>query len=341
MISSKAFILRRTGEAPKLEEIQVEDDLHTGQVLVRILYSAVCATQLEEIFVSSRNKKYMPHLFGHEGVGVIEKVGPGVTRRAVGEICVVHWRKSSAGVDAEPGQYFHNGKRIGAGRVVTFSEHAVLPENRVTPLPTGVDVALGSLLGCAYSTGWGAVHKNARVSRDDRVLICGLGGVGLAALDTCISKGVGELWTLDDVKDLDFEFENGLRIQKFRQISELEKELSKITVAIDTTGSREIVESLVDSLPLQARLILVGMPKSSSKTQIDTQRLLDGLKLIGSNGGQVDPATDFEKCAQVMRKSNFHSAGFSVAVENRLDFANALNIHRSGKVRRVILKMQN
>lgn len=297
MIDAQAYVLRETGVIPELEDIQVSDELSVGQVRLKVLYSGLCATQMEEIFVSSRNAKYMPHVFGHEGVGVIQAVGPGVETKQVGETCVIHWRQSSVGLDAEPGHYFSNGQKISSGKVVTFSTQVVVPENRITHCPIDVSITTASVLGCSLPTGWGSVVRVGKIRPGDVAIIVGLGAVGTSAARVALAAGASKVIVVEP-REVDPAMLKTPLVVHFASVDdvglrlELHKHSGEKVLAIDTSGSQSAIESLLEHLKPESRLVLVGMPKEGEKVRLDTQKLLDGLRIIGSNGGDFDPAKD-------------------------------------------------
>lgn len=343
MISCKAYILRERGVIPSLEDIEVDDNLLEGQVLVKVHYSGLCATQLEEIFASSRNEKYMPHLLGHEAYGRVVSVGSGVRSLQSNEECVVHWRPSSDGLDAIPGQYFQDKKPINAGKVVAFSTHVIVPENRVSKVPSGsFPEFIMPLLGCAFPTGWGSIVKDGAVRAEDHVLVLGLGGVGMFAAETALNLGVAKLIVVDPVRKFPKGKYRYSDLVYYQNLDEVPTEsLKKITLAVDTTGHPELVQAVVDQVSRSARVVLVGMPVGNRKTLISTQRLLDGLRLIGSNGGNVDFAADLTQMMKSMSESNFTDDGLAIGNYHATELSLAIEAQRRGTFRRVILDFSN
>lgn len=345
MIDAQAYVLRETGVIPELEDIQVSDELTAGQVLLKVLYSGLCATQMEEIFVSSRNAKYMPHLFGHEGVGVVEAVGPGVNTKQVGDICVIHWRQSSVGLDANPGSYFVGGERIKSGKVVSFSTQVVVPENRVTSLPERFPIEKGPLLGCSLTTGWGSVTKVGQHKSSDRVLIVGLGAVGTSAAWTALKRGSQTVLGVDSKPSVAARWSSTGVTQFFSSISDLvetsstETNITSIDLAVETSGNSEIIEFLMNHLPQRARLVLVGMPSSRRFPRLNVQRLLDGLSLAGSNGGSVDPSQDLEPVASQFNSLFDSHLSDSVLTLEKDSLAAAISHFRDGSFLRVVLAL--
>ena len=293
---SKAYVLRESGRPPLLEQVDVDLNLSAGQVLVRMELVGICATQIEEIYSSSRNRKFMPHLLGHEGVGVILDVGPGVSTKSIGDRCFIHWRNSSAGLDSPPGTYYSSGSRINAGKKVTFSEFVVVPERNLTQLPQELGHVAGALLGCSASTGWGSISKVAELAEKSAVIICGLGAVGTAAAITARLQG-HTVYALDS-KTIPRDIKDGIGLAKvFGSLDDMRGHLAALRqsavprLALDTTGSAQVIEALQEALPNHGALVLVGMPRDG-KPGIDVQKLLDGQRIVGSNGGNFDANTD-------------------------------------------------
>ena len=111
----KAAILVKKNEPLIVDDINLPTNLDYGQVLVKVLVSGLCGAQLQEIAGLKGNEKFMPHLVGHEGCGLVEKIGPGVSKVKSGDKVVLHWRKGS-GIEAGFPQYNWNGQ-IGRAHV--------------------------------------------------------------------------------------------------------------------------------------------------------------------------------------------------------------------------------
>src|SRR5437867_11801651 len=151
--------------------------LDVGQVLVKIQCSGICGAQLGEIAGVKGPDKFLPHLLGHEGGGVVVDIGPGVTQVKPGDHVVMHWRKG-AGIHARPASYQWNGRKVNAGWVTTFQDHAIVSENRVTPIGKDVPFEVAALMGCAITTALGLINSDAQVKIGDSIVIVGCGGVG-------------------------------------------------------------------------------------------------------------------------------------------------------------------
>src|SRR5437016_3201189 len=99
----KAAILTALKKPLTVDEVELPE-LGYGQVLVKVRYSGLCGSQLGEIDGVKGKDDYLPHLLGHEGSGIVEKVGPGVKNLKKGDAVVLHWRPGN-GVQAEVPSY--------------------------------------------------------------------------------------------------------------------------------------------------------------------------------------------------------------------------------------------
>ena len=151
-----AVILKELNAPLLIKKVELTE-LQVGQVLVRVLTSGLCGAQLHEIRGHKGNAKFLPHLMGHEGCGIVEEVGAGVTTVAPGDKVVMHWRVG-AGIEAPFPSYILDGKKISSGKVTTLSEYSIVSENRLTTVPHDTSNHLSALLGLRPDNGIGN-HK--------------------------------------------------------------------------------------------------------------------------------------------------------------------------------------
>src|SRR3989344_331856 len=124
----QAAILVELNKPLVVARLELPKALSFGQVLVEVRYSGICGAQINEIEGAKGPDKFLPHLLGHEGSGIVEDVGPGVRTVVKGDHVVLHWRPSD-GIQSEPPQYQWKGKTVNAGWVTTFNDRAVISEN--------------------------------------------------------------------------------------------------------------------------------------------------------------------------------------------------------------------
>ncbi|MEO7118450.1 MAG: alcohol dehydrogenase catalytic domain-containing protein, partial [Candidatus Limnocylindrales bacterium] len=162
----------------------IPPELRHGQVLVRVAYAGVCRSQIMEARGLRSEDRHLPHLLGHEGSGVVEAIGDGVTKVRRGDRVILTWIRSQ-GFDAAGTQYRFGSQVLNAGPVTTFNTHAVVSENRCVPLPEDVPMDVAVLFGCALLTGAGIVTNILEPPAGSTVAVFGVGGVGLTALMAC------------------------------------------------------------------------------------------------------------------------------------------------------------
>src|SRR3990167_5152917 len=143
----KAAILVEQNTPLVVADVILPERLSFGQVLVKVHYSGICGAQINEIEGAKGPDKFLPHLLGHEGSGIVMEIGAGVKTVKKGDHVVMHWRPSDR-LQSETPSYSWNGQRVNAGWVTTFNEYAVVSENRLTTIPENFDMKLAPLFGC-------------------------------------------------------------------------------------------------------------------------------------------------------------------------------------------------
>ena len=177
----KSAIINEVNSPLTIENLTLPDTLEFGQVLVQVTISGLCGAQLQEISGDKNNAKFMPHLTGHEGSGIVQKIGPGVTKVKEGDKVILHWRKGS-GIESNFPSYMMGDRKLSGGKVNTITEYAIVSENRMTPVPSDIDDEFCALMGCGISTSFSVVSKEADVKFGESVLVIGCGGVGLGCI---------------------------------------------------------------------------------------------------------------------------------------------------------------
>ena len=218
-IKSKAAIAWAAGQPLSVEEIDVMLP-KAGEVLVRIVATGVCHT---DAFTLSGDdpEGIFPAVLGHEGGGIVEMVGEGVTSVAVGDHVIPLYTpecgeckfcqsgktnlcqkiRETQGKGLMPDgttRFYKDGQPIyhymGCS---TFSEYTVLPEISLAKVNPDAPLEEVCLLGCGVTTGMGAVLKTAKVQKGDTVAIFGLGGIGLSAVIGAVMSGASRIIGVD------------------------------------------------------------------------------------------------------------------------------------------------
>ncbi len=216
----RAAIVHRTHETPRIEEVAVAAP-RAGEVLVKIAASGICGSDLHVIHGRSNAARNMPLILGHEGAGVVEEVGPGVTDLKVGDSVVIAMfgpcghcdycgagkqqhcngpeRRSAFGEMADGSTRLSQSDApvypfVGVG---SLAEYAVVRRAMVVKVPQGLPLDRLCVSACAVTTGLGAVFNVAQVAAGGTVAVIGCGGVGLNVIQGARIAGASRIVAID------------------------------------------------------------------------------------------------------------------------------------------------
>ena len=306
-IELKAAVLEELNQPLTLRDVELTP-LGIGQVLVKILVSGICGSQLHEIKGFKGNGKFLPHLMGHEGCGIVEEIGPGVTTVQVGDKVVMHWRPGS-GIEANFPTYKLDGKPFSSGKVTTLSEKAIVSENRLTSIPQDTDSELAALLGCSLTTALGIIDNQSHLKFGETVAIIGCGGVGLNLISGALLKGASTVYAIDNVN----EKEPLVLSQGANHFLTSTNELpEKVDLIIDTTGSPNVISEAFKSLSNEGRMILVGQPAPGAEIIIPNAIQLfngSGQSIRATQGGETAPQNDIPRYIRLFKSRSLGTAG--------------------------------
>src|SRR5258708_6779945 len=273
-MKTEAALLVQTGTPLVVAEIEVPA-LKPGQVLVEIVYSGACGTQVMEWRGDKGEDKWVPHCLGHEGTGVVLETGSAVTKVKADDKVVLSWIKGS-GIEAGGTVYDWEGRKVNAGGVTTFQRHAVVSENRLTLLPGDLPMDVAVLLGCAAPTGMGAVYNVLKVQPGDAVAVFGTGGIGLNALMAAALAGAMPVIGVDPnptrraLAKL-YGATHVIDPSAGDVIAEIKKIVPQgVDLAVESSGMPAAMEQAVNATPHQGgRALGVGNGKQGSMRSLD------------------------------------------------------------------------
>ena len=307
-------VVSRPGhEVEVVSDIQ-KPDLRMGQVLVQLKYASVCHSQLMEARGSRGEDKYLPHLFGHEGIGSVVEVGFGVTKVIVGDEVILTWVKDT-GIEAGATSYVtKSGRRINSGSVVTLATFAVVSENRVVKKPPFTPSWLCSLYGCAMLTGAGIVMNQVQPRSNSDIVVLGLGGVGLSALMAAKSFRPKSLIAID-TEDHKLDLAMSLGADKVVKVGSGSDITSSINKSLEGAGADYVIESAgkIETIELgfsllkkeSGELYFASHPAAGEKISLDPFELISGKKIFGSWGGGSIPSRDIPILDKMYSKGFF------------------------------------
>lgn len=285
----RAAVLTALGQPLELRDDLVVDDPRSSEVQVRIAASGVCHSDL-----SARDGVMLmptPCVLGHEGSGVVEKVGAGVTSVQVGDHVLVSWvpqcgscymceRRQghlceTATITLAGGGLLDGTTRLRSNGAAlhqmaasgTFAELAVVPETGIVKLPDDIDLKLAALLGCSVLTGVGAVLNTAKVAEGDSVAVVGCGGVGLSVVQGARIAGAARIVAVDvNAAKLALATSFGATHTVDASVTDAVSGVMQVTeqrgvdVAFEVVGVQRTIDQAVTMTRRGGHTVLVGVP---------------------------------------------------------------------------------
>jgi len=339
-----AALLVETGKPLVLARLEVPA-LKPGQVLVEIDYSGACGTQVMEARGYKGEDRWLPHCLGHEGVGKVLETTPTVTRVKPGDAVVLSWIKGG-GVEAGGCVYEWDGRKVNAGAVTTFQRHAVVSENRLTPVPSPLPMDLAVLLGCAAPTGMGAVFNVLNAAAGQSVAVFGAGGVGLCAIFAAASAGAQPVIAIDpnpSRRELALSF--GATHVIDAAVEDLSAAIREITaagvdLAVEASGLPEVMAQALSVVRQQGgRAVVIGNARHGSELKLNPGLFNQGKSLMGTWGGDSQPDRDYGRYGELLASEPDRMRGL-LSAPYRLDQINeALEDLASGRIGRPLIDM--
>jgi S-(hydroxymethyl)glutathione dehydrogenase/alcohol dehydrogenase len=312
-MKTAAAILVELRKPLLIDEVELPA-LGYGQVLVQVKVSRICGSQLGEIEGVKGPDKYLPHLLGHEGGGIVIEVGPEVSHVKAGDHVVLHWRPG-AGIQAAPSKYRLGAQTINAGNITTFQNLAVVSENRVTKIPADTDFEIAALLADTLTTGFGAVTRDARITIGEAVVVIGVGGIGLGTVLGAHLAGAHPVIAVDIhdhklAKAREFGATHTINTRHENLADAVQRILGGPADAVfDVTGQPAVIEQAWKFTGPKGRLVLVGVMRHDQQLSLNTLPLHYGKVLTGSEGGSSQPHLDIPRYLRMIRASRFDPRG--------------------------------
>lgn len=303
-----AAVLREQNQELDLMTNIKASPLKKGQVLVKLAYSGVCHSQIMEIEGHRGEDKYLPHLLGHEGSGIVIGIGPEVSKVSKNDTVVLGWIKGN-GIEAGGTSYIANNEIINAGAVTTFNEYAVVSENRLVIVPTGIPMDIAALFGCAVLTGSGIITNTIKPKDGSSIAFYGLGGIGISAMAASNLYSFKKIFAVDinqDRLNLAKEFGATHIVNPLDEdpVSFIRNHTDDAGVdyAVDAAGIVKTIEQSFESVKLNGGLaVFASHPKFGEKISLDPFDLISGKRIIGSWGGGAKPDKDIPLFANLYK----------------------------------------
>ncbi|MFH1761836.1 MAG: zinc-binding dehydrogenase [bacterium] len=342
-MKTRAATLCEIQKPLQIEELTIPA-LKPGQVLVKISYSGICHSQLNEILGLKGEDRFLPHTLGHEGSGIVESVGPDVKKVKSDDHVVLTWIKGT-GADVPSTSYTKkDGSKVNSGAISTFMSKAVISENRLVKIPDQMPLKEAALLGCAVLTGAGIVKNTINLNSSDKVAVFGVGGIGLSAVLACGTIGADVIAI--DIKDDKLELARKIGAAHLINANK-EDPLNAINVitrgkgvdiAIESAGLKETMETAFKCTRRNGGLcILAGNLPNGENISIDPFELIAGKKIIGSWGGESMPDRDIPAYVNQYLNGKLRLESLITHIYNLEEINTAFSDLRMGKVGRALV----
>jgi S-(hydroxymethyl)glutathione dehydrogenase/alcohol dehydrogenase len=331
-VKTKAAILWETNVPWSVEEIEL-DDPQSGEVRVKLAASGMCHS--DEHLVTGDLPFDLPIIGGHEGAGVVEEVGDGVSWLSPGDHVVFGFIPSCGRCPScstghqnlcDLGALMGAGKQItdGGSRhhaqgkdlslmclLGTFAHHTVVNEASCIKIDDDLPLDRACLLGCGVVTGWGSAVYAAEVSPGDIVAVVGCGGIGSNAIQGARLAGAKQIWAIDPVE---FKREKAMEFGATHTASSMEEAVELIgeaswgrmadkVVMTMGVGNGELMAQGLALASKRGRVVVTNihpaMEVSASMSLLDLT--LMEKQIVGSLFGSGNPRADIPKLLNLYR----------------------------------------
>ena len=330
-MKTKAAVLTGVNQPWEIMEVDLREPKE-NEVLIRYVAAGLCHS--DEHLMTGDLPVPLPYIGGHEGAGIVEAIGPGVTRVAVGDhvVCAFipscgHCRWCAQGQQSicdlgatilegclPDGSYPFtlDGQGVGAMCMLgTFSQYAVISETSAVKVDDDLPLEVAVLCGCGVPTGWGSAVNTGNTQIGDTVLVFGIGGIGANAVQGASLAGATNVVAVDPLAfKREFAQEMGAThaVDNGFAAIELAKELTRgvgADVAIVTVDvvSEQVVQEAVMSIRKGGTVVLTGLahPEALTVHLSGTDMTLFRKRVQGSLFGDCNPTQDIKKMLELYR----------------------------------------
>jgi Zn-dependent alcohol dehydrogenase len=306
----RAAVCYEPGKPLLIEDIHI-DPPQSGEVKVRLVATAICHSDIHTL--RGDWKANFPVVVGHEAAGIVEEVGENVTLTAPGDNVVVSLLRSCGrcfyclqgqsnlcngtfALDTESRLHNKQGELIYQGiRTAAFAEYVIVDQSQVVTVPHTIPLEKAALLACGVITGVGAVVNTGQVKPGSSVVVIGLGGVGLNAVQGAVLAGASKIIAMDI---LDTKLDTAKMFGATHTLN-AKREDARLIIrdfiegfgadyVFVTVGSTTAVSQGITLLRKAGTLVIVGMPPSGATAPLSVIDIADkGLKIFGSFMGST------------------------------------------------------
>jgi NDMA-dependent alcohol dehydrogenase len=329
-MKTKAAVLFEVGKKLEIEDVEVMPP-KAGEALVHMAAAGVCHSDLH--VMTGHLYAPLPAILGHEGSGIVEEVGPGVTSVRAGDHVLPLWRLSCGECEyctggrpalCPSGTQIRMTGRLPDGTtrfalgdtelkhfagVSSFAEYSVIPEKALLKIPDDLPLERAALLGCAVVTGVGAVLNAAQVRAGTSVAVFGAGGIGLNAIQGAALAGAEKIIAVDLLENkLEYARQFGATHTVNASSGDPVERVRALTggrgvdYAFEAIGVPKVMRQAYDTLAKRGVAVLIGVTPMTTEVSVPVMSLVfEERVLTGSVYGSSRPRVDIPRLIGLYR----------------------------------------
>lgn len=327
-----AAVCRQTHQPFSLETLELEEP-RENEVLVKIVATGICHTDINMRNTDGFSPK--PIVLGHEGAGIVERVGSSVKKVKPGDAVVITFDscgqctsciKGDAVYCRHLGRHAFSGKRIDGSTALrqgdevihshffgqsSLATYSICTERNVIPVDHSVPLELLGPLGCGIQTGASTVINALKVPAGSSIGVLGVGSVGLSAIMAARLCGAAKIVALD-TQDSRLQLAqelgathviNGTKEDTFARIAEIEPE--GLNFVVDTTGQLGLIKEAVNRMSPRGVCALVNTAKGADAQVNILQLVLGGRNVRGVHQGDSMPDIFIPQMIELYKQGRF------------------------------------
>lgn len=334
---ARAAVLRAVGLEWEITDVDLDEPRDT-ELLVRVVATGLCHSD-DHYRTGDLPAGMWPLCAGHEGAGVVEATGPAVTEFKPGDhvalafippcgkcrfcatgrqrLCGSGARMSTGSRADGTFRMTENGVPVAqAGHISTFSNYTLVDENSAVRIPAEIPLETACLVSCGVATGFGSAENSAQVQAGDTVIVMGIGGIGINAVQGAAFKGALNVIAVDPVA---FKRESALKLgatDAFESIAEATAFARSVTdgqgadaaiVCVGVTSGEHIAQAF-DSIRKGGTVVMTGVGKYLEKgiPVSPTEMTFYNKRLQGAIYGEMNPSTDIGRLLALYQSGRLH-----------------------------------